>query len=290
MDSNKKAFNYTALFVVVYILLAVIVVIWIWWPKGVKESSATQKYHEVDANKKATDMYTIKLKKLLSKGDMEELFNRLDAAYIQKYNLNKDNFQKFLEDNGYISDKINIISFSINIQDNDVYVYKYLYSNGSKRVYVNVVEPFPYQYTLSFEQDVLPNVAKDSELNNSNSGESNFVSDKVTIIDNIKYSVSKKTIREDGITYTLKITNNSENEVKYKFDNITNVSVVLSNGTEAYLGGVAIYPEDDIITPNGYLEKDLFFAVSGEDQNKIKYIKIKNVRIGDSKKNININV
>ena len=106
----------------------------------------------------------------------------------------------------------------------------------------------------------------------------------------IKYSVSKKTIRENGITYLLRITNNGDEEVRYKFDNVTNVSVVLDNGKEAYLGGAVMTSDEDNISPKGWLEKELFFSVRSTDQNRIKCIKIKNVRIGDNKKTIKINV
>ena len=48
--------------------------------------------------------------------------------------------------------------------------------------------------------------------------------------------------------------------------------------------------DEDNISPKGWLEKELFFSVRSTDQNRIKCIKIKNVRIGDNKKTIKINV
>ena len=143
---------------------------------------------------------------------------------------------------------------------------------------------------MSFEQEEIPNISKTNGQNTGNLEVSESSSDKVTIIDDIKYSVSKKTIRENGITYLLRITNNGDEEVRYKFDNVTNVSVVLDNGKEAYLGGAVMTSDEDNISPKGWLEKELFFSVRSTDQNRIKCIKIKNVRIGDNKKTIKINV
>ena len=289
MDSNKKTFNFSILFIVVYGILVLLALIWIWFPKNKKQSNVALKYDVIDSNQKAIDIYTVKLKELLSKGNLEELYSRLDLNYVMENNITKDNYQDFLEQRGYISDKINIISSTVNVQENDTYVYRFLYSNGVKKNnYVNVIETEPYKYTLSFEQEEIPNISKTNGQNTGNLEVSESSSDKVTIIDDIKYSVSKKTIRENGITYLLRITNNGDEEVR--FDNVTNVSVVLDNGKEAYLGGAVMTSDEDNISPKGWLEKELFFSVRSTDQNRIKCIKIKNVRIGDNKKTIKINV
>ena len=291
MDTNKKTFNFSILFIVVYGILVLLALIWIWFPKNKKQSNVALKYDVIDSNQKAIDIYTVKLKTLLSKGNLEELYSRLDLNYVMENNITKDNYQDFLEQRGYISDKINIISSTVNVQENDTYVYRFLYSNGVKKNnYVNVIETEPYKYTLSFEQEEIPNISKTNGQNTGNLEVSESSSDKVTIIDDIKYSVSKKTIRENGITYLLRITNNGDEEVRYKFDNVTNVSVVLDNGKEAYLGGAVMTSDEDNISPKGWLEKELFFSVRSTDQNRIKCIKIKNVRIGDNKKTIKINV
>ena len=291
MDTNKKTFNYSVLFGIVYGGLVIVALLWIWWPKSSRVFEGSEKYTKVNGNQKAIDIYTVKLKKLLSKGNLEELYSRLDLNYVMENNITKDNYQDFLEQRGYISDKINIISSTVNVQENDTYVYRFLYSNGVKKNnYVNVIETEPYKYTLSFEQEEIPNISKTNGQNTGNLEVSESSSDKVTIIDDIKYSVSKKTIRENGITYLLRITNNGDEEVRYKFDNVTNVSVVLDNGKEAYLGGAVMTSDEDNISPKGWLEKELFFSVRSTDQNRIKCIKIKNVRIGDNKKTIKINV
>lgn len=287
MDSNKKTFNYTILFFILYAILAVIVLLWIWWPKDNKSSNPTFKYEAVDGKQKALDMYTTKIKTLLSGNDLPFLYSKLDEDYKKKYNINENNYESFLEQSNYISKSINILNSSINIQENDVYVYRFKYSCNSKTCYVNLIETKPYEYTLSFEQESIPIVSESSELSTNESTTSNT---KTAIIDDIKYEVKVETIRENGINYEIQITNNSDKNVEYNFDNITNVSVVLSDGKEAYLGGAVVSSEDNSLTPNSSLKKNLFFAVSSSDQNKIKYLKIRNVKIGDEKKTVNISI
>lgn len=288
MDSNKKTFNYTILFIVVYAVLAIIVLVWIWWPNDSKVSNTKFKYEDVDEEKKALDIYTSKIKSLLAENDLPLLYSKLNVGYKSKYNINENNYKIFLEDANYISKNISILESSINIQDNDVYVYRFTYTCNNKKCYVNLIETSPYEYTLSFEQESIPIVNNTSNEVNSNNSNSSIM--KTTTIDEIKYEVSKTTIRENGITYTLKITNNSDKDVYYNFDNITNVSVIMSDGKIANLGGAVISSDEDSLTPNSYLEKELFFAVSSTDQNKIKTIRIQNVKIGDEKKTVNISV
>ena len=287
MDSNKKTFNYTVLFVVLYAILAVLVLLWIWWPKDSKISNPTFTYKAVDGKQRALDMYNIKIRYLLTENDLSLLYSKLDEEYKRKYSINENNYKSYLEQSNYISKSIELLSSTINIQENDVYVYRFKYKCNDRLCYVNLIETKPYEYTLSFEQDSIPIVTESKDSVNKESNTSNI---KTSVIDNVKYEIKVITIRENGINYEVEITNNSDKNVEYNFDNITNISVVLNDGKEAYVGGAVVSSEDDSLTPNSSLKKNLFFAVSSVDQNKIKYLKIRNVKIGDEKKTVNVSI
>lgn len=294
MDANKKTFNFTTLFIVVYAILAIIVLLFIWWPKDkLNNVNGNFKYSDVDEEQMAIDIYKTELTPLLSKKNMDKLYEKLNYNYMAQNNITKDNYKSFLETCNYISDSVNIIECSVSRQENDIYIYKFKYSSNNEIHYVNLIESFPYEYSLSFEQDTIPIVDNTSSIsnieNNSKSEEtSNNSNTKTSVIDDIVYEIKVNTIRDNGISYTLKITNNSDKNAEYNFDNITNVSAIMSDGKIANMGGTVISSEEDIVTPNGSLEKDLFFAISSQDQYKIKTIRILNAKIGEEKKTINI--
>lgn len=296
MDANKKTFNFTTLFIVVYAILAIIVLLFIWWPKDkLNNVNGNFKYSDVDEEQMAIDIYKTELTPLLSKKNMDKLYEKLNYNYMAQNSITKDNYKSFLETCNYISDSVNIIECSVSRQGNDIYIYKFKYSSNNEIHYVNLIESFPYEYSLSFEQDTIPIVDNTSSISNiednSKSEEtSNNSNTKTSVIDDIVYEIKVNTIRDNGISYTLKITNNSDKNAEYNFDNITNVSAIMSDGKIANMGGTVISSEEDIVTPNGSLEKDLFFAISSQDQYKIKTIRILNAKIGEEKKTINISM
>lgn len=294
MDVNKKTFNFTVLFIALYAILAIIILLFIWWPKDkLNNVNGNFKYSDVDEEQMAIDIYKTELTPLLSKKNMDKLYEKLNYNYMAQNSITKDNYKIFLETCNYISDSINIIECSVSRQENDIYIYKFKYSSNNQIYYVNLIESFPYEYSLSFDQDTIPIVdntsSKGNTENSLNSEETSSKSNtKISVIDDIKYEIKVNTIRDNGISYTLKITNNSDKNAEYNFDNITNVSAIMSDGKIANMGGTVISSDEDIVTPNGSLEKDLFFAISSQDQYKIKTIRILNAKIGEEKKTINI--
>ncbi len=289
MDTNKKTFNFTLLFIIAYAVLAVLVIIYIWWPKGNDSIVSNSKftYEDIDEKEKAIDIYKTKVMTFLTENDLEQLYQKLDEDYKAEKNITEKNYQAFLEESGFISKNgISIGECTVNIQKDDVYVYRFKYTCNNVSKYVNVIETKPYEYTLSFEQNSIPIV--NNTYTETNEGTISS-STKTTIIDNIKYEVTKNTLRENGITYTLKITNNSDKNVEYNFDNITNVTAIMSDGKRANMGGAVISADEDILTPGSSLEKELFFAISSQDQNKIKTIRLQQVKIGDESKTVSIN-
>ena len=289
MDTNKKTFNFTLLFIIAYAVLAVLVIIYIWWPKGNSSIVSNSKftYEDVDEKEKAIELYKTKIIPLLAEKDLNQLYQKLNEEYKSEKNITEKNYQAFLEESGFISNNgISVGECTVNIQKADVYVYRFNYTCNNISKYVNVIETKPYEYTLSFEQNSIPIV--NNTYTETNEGTISS-STKTTIIDNIKYEVTKNTLRENGITYTLKITNNSDKNVEYNFDNITNVTAIMSDGKRANMGGAVISADEDILTPGSSLEKELFFAISSQDQNKIKTIRLQQVKIGDESKTVSIN-
>ncbi len=288
MDTNKKTFNFTLLFIIAYAVLAVLVIIYIWWPKGNDSIVSNSKftYEDIDEKEKAIDIYKTKIISLLAEKDLNQLYQKLNEEYKSEKNITEKNYQAFLEEAGFISNNgISVGECTVNIQKADVYVYRFNYTCNNVSKYVNVIETKPYEYTLSFEQNSIPIV--NNTYTETNEGTISS-STKTTIIDNIKYEVTKTILRENGITYTLKITNNSDKNVEYNFDNITNVTAIMSDGKRANMGGAVISADEDILTPGSSLEKELFFAISSQDQNKIKTIRLQQVKIGDERKTVSI--
>lgn len=289
MDTNKKTFNFTLLFIIAYAVLAVLVIIYIWWPKGNDSIVSNSKftYEDIDEKEKAIDIYKTKIISLLAEKDLNQLYQKLNEEYKSEKNITEKNYQAFLEEAGFISNNgISVGECTVNIQKADVYVYRFNYTCNNVSKYVNVIETKPYEYTLSFEQNSIPIV--NNTYTETNEGTISS-STKTTIIDNIKYEVTKTILRENGITYTLKIINNSDKNVEYNFDNITNVTAIMSDGKRANMGGTVISADEDILTPGSFLEKELFFAISSQDQNKIKTIRLQQVKIGDERKTVSIN-
>ncbi len=154
MDANKKTFNFTLLFIIAYAVLAVLVIIYIWWPKGnslfVSNSKFT--YEDVDEKQEAIDMYKVKVTLLLKENDLEQLYQKLDDEYKSKYHITESNYQFFLEESSLISkNDVSLGECSVNIKNGDTYVYRFSYLCNKKSKYVNVIETKPDEYTLSFE-------------------------------------------------------------------------------------------------------------------------------------------
>lgn len=285
VDQNKKTFNMSIAFVIVYIILAIIILVIIWYPKNQNNFSGEMEYTNVtDGEKRCQDLYLSQIRFYLKDKNSDELIKKLDKSFMENNNLNENNYKEFLLNNNIIGKNPILKESSFSKQGDNVYVYRIkYYLNGYQR-FVNVIETYPYQFTISFEQDSLP------LINNSSNETTTKASVKNNNIDNVKYQVSKTSVRDNGVTYTLTITNNSDKNIEFNFDNITNVSVILNNGKSANLGAAVISSDEDVLTPGSSLKKELFFAVSSSDQDKITSIRIQNVKIGDEKKTISINV
>ena len=140
-DVNKKGFNYTILFIVVFAIASVVVLLFIWWPKGSTKAEKIKKYTAVtDGENKCVSVYMSELKYLLNSDNSAELFKKVDPSYLQENNLNESNFKEFMDSNKFISKTPTFESNTVTKQNNGVIVYRIEYlTYGGLKKYVNVI-------------------------------------------------------------------------------------------------------------------------------------------------------
>ena len=102
MDTNKKIFNFTLLFIIAYAALAVLVIIYIWWPKGNDSIVSNSKftYEDIDEKEKAIDIYKTKIISLLAEKDLNQLYQKLNEEYKKGIELVLKQFKDVLTANG----------------------------------------------------------------------------------------------------------------------------------------------------------------------------------------------
>lgn len=275
-DINKKGFNFTILFIVAFVIISLIVLIVIWWPKSATTKNKIVSYVTMNGQEESLKKYLTEIKELLVIDNSDKLYEKTNSDFLRQNALNKDNFKEFMNSKQYISKNPILKGNSVSKQENGVYVYRVEYlTYGGLKKYVNIIETKPYEYTLSFEQETLPITYNKINLN---------------ILDNVEYKATVSEIRDNSITYKLNITNNSDKTVKYNFDNIDNVYLVLTDNSVIKLAAAVMSSDEDILTPNGSLTKEFFFQLGTSYQENIKYLVIKSVEIGEETKEVIVNL
>lgn len=274
-DINKKGFNFTVLFITLFTIVAIIALIIIWWPKSETKAGKISRYTSVtDGVQKSLNIYLSELKGLLTIDNIDKLYDKVDNKFLMEHKLTKENFSSYMIDNLLVSKNPIIQGTTTTKQDNGVYVYRVEYlTYGGLKKYVNIIEEKPYEYTLSFEQSTIPISGNKSYSKTS---------------DDVHYTVSVEEMKSDGITYKLSIKNNGDKTVKYNFDNIDNVCIVLKDNNVIKLGAAVVSADDSILTKNGTITKSLYFKIGSDYYSEIKALVLKNVEVDGENKEVKI--
>ena len=275
-DINKKGFNFTILFIVLFVVASIIILLIIWWPKSATKKDKIVNYVSMDGKEESLKLYLTNLKELLTVENSDKLFEKMDLNFLAQNNLNKDNFKEYMENNKYISKNPIISGSSVSKQSDDVYIYRIEYlTYGGLKKYVNIIETKPYVYTLSFEQENIPIVGNKSST---------------STYSDILYTATIEEIKDNSITYILEIKNNGDKVVKYNFDNVDNVYLVLNDNKTVKLGAAVVSSDDDILTLNGIIRKEFFFQIGTDYHESIKQMVIKSIEIDGNFQEVTINL
>ena len=275
-ELDKKSKKLLIVFVVIYAIILLAVLIYIWSPKKSKKQSDINKYSTVEYKDKMAKIYFTDFANLIA-GDDKTFYEKISPDYLDKNNLKESNFRSFLESKSVIGNNIEMKSYTL-LKQEDKDIYRILYNvNGFNR-YVIVTESKPYEYTLSFEQDTIPNVT-------NNGGNTTDLSD------GIKFKIEELERKTTSIKYKVVITNENEFDVSFNFDDINNVVLVLSDGNTYRVAGTVIsMDENNTLSKGSSITKEFFFSVSSEKQAKISKLRFRNVSFGENKKNIDVNI
>lgn len=264
------------LFVVIAIISVVVVVINIWKKSDENDIS---KYNYSSFEGEVVSLYKKELERLLKKSNSKLLIEKLDNEYLNSIGLSKDDPEKIIE---YLNNKHllstlpTILDYSLSSNDETgLYVYDFTYRTNGFRRKVYLIETEPYVYSISFEQDYTPSVAKKNVTQ---------------ITDNIRFELSLLESTSESVKYNIKITNNNDNVVKFDFNNVSSVELYLNDDSKIKLAAVVATAENDfMLTKNSYFNQELFFSVPLDKQSQIKAIMFYNVLIGEEEENIIIN-
>ena len=210
------------------------------------------------------------VKNLLNARNTEELYNKLDANYITKNNLNQENVKSFLIDNGLVGNSVAIISSEV-FQQDEIYIFRYYYKNYSDNKYVNVIELSPNEYYISFDQ----------EIGDINTSQIRYSSD----IDNIYFDLSLVEKSEDSVKFLIKVLNQGEFDVFVDFNDINTFSLIKENGDIYKLSGV-VAQDNNLIQPNSSITPELYFSINSEDYNECIGMQVLNININGENKDI----
>ncbi len=297
MNKKTKKILLIALIIITVILIAVIIYISLLWNNVSKIFSSNNgndkktntyvnkqedlsditKYSTVtdtEINKDIKSTYIDNIEELLVSKNIDDIFSLTDENFLQKYNLNRENFEKYLYEKSILGNKYVMLGVSTGNQENDVCIYRIKYIVDYKIRYVNLIETNSNEYTLNFEQEIIPTVAEHKYVMN-NSG--------------ISFIVEETKRVENGITYRVSMTNNNEYDVEFNINSISGLALVMADGGTLKQTDTALTSTSGKITKNSTLSKDLYFPINMQYQNDITGMIFYNVKLDKNKTNIQIN-
>ena len=271
LDSIKNnEDNLTSIIYIAGIIIAVAIIIFMWAFsfKSVKKNPINT-FVQTDLKTEVENKYEGILSNLLKASNSEKLFAKMDIKYLNNNNLNENNFKEFIIKEGYVGNAINFISTSVSSNEEGVYLYRFYYKNYSDFKYVNVIEVTPNEYYISFDQNEIPDTARNS---------------KIGTTDDIKYELLLKEYNDSYVKLLLKIENINLEDMKININDINTFSL-RNNGIYIPLSGV-VTSSTNILSTNSSVLVELNYNVDITTYLGCSDLVIRNVSIGSKEKDI----
>ncbi|MEG2646229.1 MAG: hypothetical protein RSA08_04295 [Clostridia bacterium] len=261
---SKKDKKLLIIAIVIFLIIVITSISFIWLPKKEKINKVGQYDAVKNCDNKLINKYLDDLSILLLEGNFEKLYKKIDKLYLDDNGLNEKNTKKFLTDNIFIGKSVSIDSYELSKEGTN-YVYRIKYTMNGLNRYVNLIEPKPYNYTLSFDQKNIPTNDKGKQ--------------KTYLVNNIKFDITIMEKTDNHIKYSVIITNQDVKTAEFNFDTVNTAVLVLKDNTEIKMCTVVMDKNNTILTLGSVTKEEFFYTLSLENQSKIKGIKLKDVMI-----------
>lgn len=267
-ENNKKAIR---AFLIVYILFAIVILCIIWIPNFTKTTpdfAHYKEYTQEDVATKMSDYYTNDIFTKIILGQQSDIADYISTDYLEYYETSKEEIKSVLNDFG-INTKIGQVS--VNVHGND-YIYSFDIVDGNNKLRLNVVETYPYKYSITLDDFVL--YEKNSIMQS---------------FDKLEISVQEVYQTMDFIEYTIDIKNAGYESLEVNLETVTDAYIVYGDGLNLSLSNPIKY-DDETLSNNSSIIKKIKFELPINMQSEISKIVFTNVVIDGTTKTITLDI
>lgn len=268
IGNNKKSLIYM---LIIYGVVALAIIAIIWWPK--EKKYATYETVDIDTRKsQEAQNYINKISNILKNNDTVKLNNLISNRFVEYTGKGKEQILNELKEMGFLSNDVEVRGVNV-YTDGDTYVYSTTMYSGENSKIINIIERYPYDYEIVFDDFYSYEKKRTAYTNES----IKFTIDNV--YRNLKY-----------IEFNMRIENLNSSYARFDFNSTVGVQAVLEDGTSYPLANLVSYEEYTNVEANMTINKNFVFEIPAQLQEGIKYIVFNGVRLEFSTKNIKVNI
>lgn len=268
LGNNKKSL---IIAIIVYVVVTLAILVVIWWPE--EKDYATYEAVNVDTKKETLGQnYLNTLSDMFKNSRTNEFKNLISSRYINYTGKTYDDVISELTSAGYFSNNAEVKGLSI-YEDGDTYVYSTTVYSGSNKRVINIIEKYPYNYEIVFDDFYTYETLEKTYTNK-----------------NIKFTVESIYRNLKYVEINMKIENLNDTYARFDFTSTVGVQAVLEDGTK--------YSPSNLISGESYtnieskmlVNKNFVFEIPAQLQEGIKYIVFNGVSLEFSESNMQVSI
>lgn len=267
----KENINWSKLFLIIYIIVAIIVLIIMWKPASNPEISKYKRLEEQEVDKLATEEYVMDIRNAIYHNDMSFLYKKLSDSY-KLYNKLDENSVKSI-----FNGKIDYSKLSVNnvekLEYGNTNVYRVSLGKNDVNKKINIIEKYGKNWNYTF----------DDFFNFQITDFSGKYKDIDFMIDSIYQTFG-------SIQITCYIQNRTSNDINIHMEQEDSVMLKLSTNDIVKISNSEIDESSSKVNRNTFSSRTLKYNIDLENQYYIEQIIFKNLEINGEKGSLIINL
>lgn len=277
-EKKEKILIYSAIGIVICLIIGVIILIWTPFFKNIETSSLNRYDSDKTYESMMKNYYSKLAENYLKINNFDYLYDYISEDYKTNINASsKDEIKNYLISNGLISSNITINQVSYSNIDETSAIYRVFYTSNLGNRYMNITETEPYKFTLSFEQNDV------STLSNNQNIEFNK--------NMVKYSFKLVEADNSSVRYSLTIDNMSDNQYEFSFSALNSIQLIYNE--TSYMNMASVANSSSVkydISPGSSKSIEILFNLPFENQMNVSGFLFRDVNIDGTYHNIKLEI